>query len=274
MLRKLALAAALALSLPAQAIVFVNSTSFTYSQNFDALASSGGASLPWTNSSTLAGWYLGRQPAPGTPIATYGADGGTSTTGNFWSYGTASSSERALGGLGSGGSYFGSPAAGAIAGWIAVGFANTSGATLLQATIAFDGEQWRNGGNATAQTMVFEYGFGGSFTSVTSWIAPGTNFDWTSPVATATAAAVDGNAAGKVSNRGGTLNVSWNSGDTLWLRWTERNDTGNDHGLAIDNFNIAVSAVPEPASALLLAGGALLLGANVRRRRTAAPSRG
>lgn len=69
-----------------------------------------------------------------------------------------------------------------------------------------------------------------------------------------------------MANRGGTLNLDWNSGDTLWLRWVETNNVGNDHGLAIDNFNIAVSAVPEPASALLLAGGALLLGANARRR--------
>jgi hypothetical protein len=166
MSRKLALAAALAAALPAHALVAVNSATFTYAQNFDTLASSGSAT--WANDSTLVGWHLFRQPAPGTAITAYAVNDGASNAGSFYSYGSASSSERALGGLGSGGTYFGSPGNPAVAGWIAAGFTNTSGATLLQATIAFDGEQWRNGGNTTAHTMVFEYGFGGSFTSVTS----------------------------------------------------------------------------------------------------------
>jgi hypothetical protein len=102
-----------------------------------------------------------------------------------------------------------------------------------------------------------------SFNSVAIWTAPGGNFDWTSVVNTATAASVDGNAAGRVSGRGGTIsNITWNPGENLWVRWVERNDSGNDHGLAIDNVNF--TAVPAPG-VIALAGTGLLIMARRRR---------
>jgi hypothetical protein len=223
----------------------------TYAQNFDSLTTSTSAST-WANDSTLTGWSLFSQPAPGNLITSYAGDSGTNTTGGFYSYGATGASDRALGGLGSGGAYFGSPGNPAVAGWIAFSAQNTSGATINSVNVAFNGEQWRNGGNATPQSMVFEYAFGPSFGTISTWTAPGGNFDWTSPVATATAAAVDGNAAGLVAGRGGQLNnLNWANSSTLWIRWIENNDAGNDHGLAIDNFTLSAvsntTAVPEPS---------------------------
>ena len=213
----------------------------SYTQNFDTLANTGGSSITWTNQVTLPGWSLFRQATPATAITTYGVDDGASTSGNFLSYGTTGTIDRALGGLGTGGSYFGSPAGGATAGWIAFATTNTTGATINSLNVAFNGEQWRNGGNTTAQSMVLQYGFGTSFGSVSTWTTPGGNFNWTSPVATATAAAVFGNVAGLVANRGGTLNsLNWTNGSTLWFRWVETNDVGNDHALAIDDFSLSV----------------------------------
>ena len=165
---------------------------------------------------------------------------------------------------------FGSPATGAIAGWIAVAFSNATGADINQVNLRYDGEQWRNGGNTTAQAMVMEYGFGAGFTAVVAWTAAGAAFDFTSPVATAIAAAVDGNAAGLVATIGGslTLGSSWANGSNLWIRWVERNDVGNDHGLALDNFSLtsADAAVPEPGT-LSTAGLALLAAIGLRGRR-------
>ena len=84
----------------------------TVSQNFDSLATTGTANT-WANDVTLTGWHLFRQPA-GTPVAltTYSTGTGSSNAGNFYSFGPAANSDRALGGLGSAGLYFGSPAAG------------------------------------------------------------------------------------------------------------------------------------------------------------------
>ncbi|MFZ4575231.1 MAG: PEP-CTERM sorting domain-containing protein [Phycisphaerales bacterium] len=250
----------------AQASVVYTTIGGGYSQNFDSLTTAT-TSQPWTNDTTLTGWNLFRRTAAGdaTPVAitSYtGGDGGTNA-GSFYSFGSAGSSERAFGSTGSGGTYFGSPASGVVGGWIAVALENSTGAALSSFTVGFNGEQWRNGGNTAAQPMVLEYGFGLSFNSVATWTAPGANFDWSSVVNATAAAAVDGNAAGLVAGRGGTIsNVTWNPGENLWIRWTERNDTGNDHGLAIDNFSF--SAIPTPGSLALAAMG--LFGMARRRR--------
>ena len=218
----------------------------TYKQDFNTLATTGTANT-WENNSTIPGWFLFRQPAPGTAITAYAAGTGSSNTGSFYSFGASGNSERALGGVGSGGGYFGSPSSGNVAGWIAVCFTKTSGSTINSATVGFDGEQWRNGGNTTAQTMVFEYGFGATFEAVPLWTAPGNNFDWTSIVNTGTSAPIDGNATGLVAGRGGELTaLNWANGQTIFFRWREVNDAGNDHGLAIDNFSLSTGGVALP----------------------------
>lgn len=227
----------------------------SYTQTFDTLATSG-TGVGWTNDGTLSGWSLFRQPAPGTAVATYEAGTGSGNAGAFYSFGAAAAADRALGGVGSGGTYFGSPSTGAIAGWIAFAATNATAATIDEVAVGFDGEQWRNGGNTTAQTMVMEYGFGDSFTAVSTWSAAGTAFNWSSVVNTATGAAVDGNAAGRVAGVGGTLGgLGWAAGTTLWLRWVERNDAGSDHGLAIDNFSLSAGSSPQPGVAVTQSGG-------------------
>jgi len=252
-------------AMQARATITLTGPTPSVSENFDTLVNTG-TSQPWTNNSTLSGWELYRQPSPGTAITTINAGTGTSNSGSFYSFGADSVAERALGGVGSGGAYFGSPPTGGIAGWIAVGLTNGTGLMIDSFDLSYDGEQWRNGGNTTAQTMVMEYGFAANFVDVPTWTAAGAGFDFTSPIATATAAALDGNdPANRVAGIGGTVgSLSWADGDTLWVRWVEVNDSGSDHGLAIDNFALSAHTVPEPATLVLVAFGAL---ACVRRRR-------
>ena len=116
-----------ALTFPVQAISITAAGSI-YSQNFDALASTAGTGIVWANDSTLPGWSLFQRTW--AAVATYSVDGVNSGTGSFYSLGTTSSPDRALGGLASGSPYFGSPASGAIAGWIAASFVNNSGGIL------------------------------------------------------------------------------------------------------------------------------------------------
>lgn len=216
-------------------------TGTAYTQNFDSLGDSG--ALSWANDSTLPGWSLFRRPAPGTALTSITGGSGGSNAGAFYSFGSAAG-ERALGGVGSGGTYWGSPATNSVAGWLAASFTNDTTAEISSFNVSYDGEQWRDGGNTSPQTMVFEYGFGSSFTAVSFWTAPGGTFDFISPHTTATGA-LDGNdAANRVAGLGGTISSSWPAGETLWLRWIEHNDAGNDHGMAVDNFALSSAIVP------------------------------
>ena len=61
----------------------------------------------------------------------------------------------------------------------------------------------------------------------------------------ATAAAVNGNdSSGRVPVSGSLSGLNWQPGQTLWIRWIDNNDSGNDHGLAIDDFSMQGSAPP------------------------------
>jgi len=243
------------------AAISVDSDSFTYTQSFDSLTTSTTAT-PWANDSTLAGWSLFGSTLADVPTILGGS--GTANTGSFYSFGASGDADRALGVTASGGAYFGSPASGAIAGYITVAFANGTGSTLDGTVVAFSGEQWRNGGNTAAQSLSFEYGFGANFGTVASWIAAPTG-DVLSPVTGATAAALDGNTTGLVTGLGATID-GWAPGETLFLRWVDRNDVGSDHGLGIDNFSLTVTAVPEPGALAMMLAGLGFMGFVARRR--------
>lgn len=260
MTKTLLTTAALLVLLPAHADIGVTSPAFSYTETFDSLSTSTTAS-PWVNDGTLPGWSLINGAGAAVPTVLGGS--GSTNTGSFYSFGAAGSSERALGSTASGGSYFGSPASGALAGWIALSLTNASGTTLDAFTVAYDGEQWRNGGNTNTQALVLEYGFGASFGAVAGWTGIST---FTSPVTGASATALDGNAAGLVAGLGATVAAPWAAGDTLWLRWADLNDVGNDHGLGIDNVSVSVSVVPEPQAWALMLAGLASLGFIARRR--------
>ncbi|HEY1132325.1 MAG TPA: PEP-CTERM sorting domain-containing protein [Roseateles sp.] len=244
--------AGLLAALSAHASLSVGSSAFTYGQTFDSLATTG-ATNPWVNDSTLAGWSIFNGT---TALTTYRASTGADNAGAAYSFGSAA--DRALGTV----------ASGTVANpTLALSFTNNSGAALDSFTLHFDGEQWRNGGNTAVQQLTVQYGFGSSFAGVTSWTNAGAGFDVKSIVNTATAAAVNGNVAGLSANLGGTISTNWAAGDTLWIRWNDVNDVGNDHGLAIDNLSFSVTAVPEPSTYAMLLAGIGAIGFMARRRR-------
>lgn len=208
-----------------------------YSQNFDSLASSGSPS--WTDNVTLSGWYISK--AGGTsgngPVTSYTAGTGSSGTGALYSFGATGSSERALGSVASG-----------TPGNFAYGvrFINDTALTATNITISCTGEQWRNGGNTSAQKLVFSYLVSGSpLTSsdaagAQSWTAF-TALDFTTPTTGATAGVLDGN---NPTNQQVFTNIVLNSvtvppGQEIFLRWFDVNDSGNDHGVALDNLTVS-----------------------------------
>lgn len=219
-----------------------------YAQSFDALGPTGTA---WANESTLEGWSL--FDATGAAKTAVLVGDGAAGTGSFYNFGTTSSQDRSLGAVASGGTTFGSPAVGGVAGWMAVAFANATGVSQPSFVLRYDGEQWRNGGSGTTQKLTVEYGYGATFATVASWTPAGSSFEFTSPQTTATAAALDGNLpANRMAAIGGTVTPAgpWAAGTTLWIRWADVNDAGNDHGLGIDtvSFSLPTTLVTPPAA--------------------------
>lgn len=245
----------------------------TYSQNFDSLDSTG-TNIVWTDNSTLAGWYQRRVNDPTTELADqYNAGTGSSNTGAVYSFGSENSSERALGSIGSGTVEHAA---------YGVRLTNTSGQLINSVDISYTGEQWRDGGNASAvaHTLFFSYNVGGTTIGADTQATGGASgygadpsfttvsaLDFTSPTAisTSTGYALDGNLASNRAAISGTISLNWAAGQDLWIRWVDINNVGNDHGLAVDDFSLTANPVPEPGTMAALVLGAA---AFARRRRS------
>ena len=254
--KKILLASAAALAcLSAQATVSIAAPGASYTQNFNALPTTGSMGN-WTNDSTLQGWSM--FTTGGAAEITYISSGASITTPRPRNIGTAT--DRALG----------ARTANAYQDFtLALALTNTSGAALSGVNLRYDGEQWRHAAQDVPNVVVLSYGIGSTFASVTNWTTPGGSFDFTAPITGATASTPDGNVAGLVPNLGGNINLNWNAGDTLWVKWTFPSTTdaiGSDT-LAIDN--VTVTAVPEPASIAMLGLGLGVVALGARRRKRA-----
>ncbi len=214
----------------------------TYSQNFNALPISGNTTISGTQpldlspvSATLNGWQIATSSAT-APVLIAGT--GSSNTGGVYSFGSAAlPSDRALGTLASGST---TRRVGAV-------LVNNTGLTITQFTLSYNGEQWRNGGNTAAHTLTFGYALGAAGINDAVTFNPVADLNFVSPINTATAAALDGNAAANRSARTAVVTgISWTPGQTLVLRWNDPDDSGSDHGFGVDDviFSTPVATLP------------------------------
>ena len=208
-------------------------TTSSYSQDFNTLPSTG--TTTWTNNTTLTNWYAA------SFNNSFVVDNGSGNSGGLRSYGSTSASDRALGSLGSNTPT--SPAYGIV-------LRNTSGGTITDIKVSYTGEQWRNGGNTASQPLAFYYGTSSSpITSITAGAAGYISvsaLNFISKTNTGTAAALDGNLS---TNKTVFTNIaipslSLANNDYIILKWDDINDSGNDHGLAIDDVTISWTVTP------------------------------
>jgi hypothetical protein len=232
-----------------------------YTQNFNALGNVAGST---TNVTLPTGWAITETGGGARDDEQYAVDAGGSNTGDTYSYGTAGSTDRALGGLRSG----------TLMPLFGAEFSNNTGAIITLLDIAFSGEQWRLGTANRTDRLAFQYS-----TNATS-LTTGTYVDFTAldfaTPNTTSIGARNGNATGNFTAISATiagLDIAANS--RFWIRWSDIDASGADDGLAIDDFSLtargaiapAPQAVPEPG-ALALAGIALfgLLSTRLRSR--------
>jgi hypothetical protein len=207
----------------------------SYSQDFNSLINTG--TVLWADNSTLPSWFAQRVSGTGYNLLT---GDGSSNTGGVYSFGTTSSTDRALGSAGSNGT--GHQANG-------VAFHNTSAGSIGSFTVSYVMEQWRNGGNAAAQPITWWYKVSSS--AITA-LNPGVSTGWTaitaldanSVVNTATAAALNGNLPANQVVKSNIVipGLTLAAGEYLMIKWDDINDSGNDHGLSVDDFSISWTA--------------------------------
>jgi len=249
-----------ALFLAVAAYAQVSYTGGSYTQNFNTLPASGSFTLsgngPFAldaapvNATGLAGWSIAKYAGTGAN-AIFLVGTGTNNAGGAYSFGSASSPDRALGSLGSGG----------VASRFGVALTNNTGVTVTQFTLSYAGEQWRRG-SAAANTLTFAYALGATDLNTGTFVnVPALNF--TAPTTTGSNAALDGNAAANRTALSAIVTgLAWAPGQTLVLRWTDVDDTGSDDGIAIDDltFSTTASLIPAVAATLPANGAVNVLG--------------
>lgn len=195
-------------------------------QTFDSLAASGtGTTLP-------SGWYFAESGT--NKNTTYTAGDGSSQTGDTYSFGTGS--DRALGTLQSG----------SLVSIIGARLHNDTSNTLATIAVAYTGEQWRLGAAGRADRLDFQYSTNATLLTdaTATWIDVNA-LDFSSPNTTATAGALDGNAAAnRTAITASITGLNLTPSATIWVRWTDLNITGSDDGLAIDDVSFSVDGTP------------------------------
>jgi endonuclease I len=197
-------------------------------QTFDSLANSG------TGSAVPTGWAFVESGSNAN--TTYAADTGATNSGNTYSYGAASSTERALGLLRSG----------SLVPIVGARLSNDSGAAVGQVTVTYTGEQWRFGTTGRSDRLDFQYSL--NATSIGDATAAWVDFnalDFNGPVSTGATGALDGNAAANRSTVSATITgITLAAASTMTVRWLDAEATGADDGLAIDDTSFGISGDP------------------------------
>lgn len=244
----------------ASAAITLTTMGSAYTQNFDTLSNTAGSI---SNSLTINGWFMTESGGGTRDNELYAVDTGSSNTGDTYSYGAAGSTERALGALRSG----------TLIPLFGANFTNVTGSTIASLAIAYAGEEWRLGTAGRTDAINFEYSTNATNLTTGTWIGV-TALDFTTPD-TVTTGAKNGNAAADRTVISSTIaGLSIANGASFWIRWSDKDATGADDGLAVDDFSLtpnraATSGVVPEASMFVTMGGLFGLGGLTRliRRR-------
>jgi hypothetical protein len=232
---------------------------WTYTQNFDGMASTGSPALP-------DGWITGANlPTNTVATALNVAEGDAyapSASNPNWGL-TASPANRSLG----------AKTSGSARRIIQLAIKNNSSAPIESFTVLYDGEQWARQADGLAESLTLRYAVAttelpavaNDGSSGFAFVDAGTSFNFAAIHLGGTGIYLNGHAAAnRQADIGGLITPATPiaPGQTLFIHWTDYG-ASRHQGFGIDN--VRVSIVPEPASmTAIIAGGAVLR----RRRRT------
>jgi hypothetical protein len=215
-----------------EAQISITTLNTSHTQNFDGMGT-GNLTLTDDITGSLPGFHALRQVGNTNPNNVTADDGSDSGEG-FKNYGPPLQLDRALGALP--GSATGSTRFG-------IRFVNNSGSPVASVQITFTGEQWRNGGSQTPQSLVFAYRVDDSVNDLATGVYTAVPaLEFVSPDTAAGATDLNGNLPANRQTLTATFAVSVLPGDEIMLRWEMLDEPGADHGLSVDDLSVTAQS--------------------------------
>lgn len=210
----------------------VTPVSFTgnYTQDFNTLAATG------TSATLPTGWALRESGTAAANDGLYAAGNGSSNTGNTYSFGTTSATDRSFGTLQSN----------TLIPLIGGFFINNTGATITSLAITYKGEQWRLGGLNRTDRLDFQLNLNTTSLIAGTWTDID-GLDFIAPKSTGAISQLDGNATGNYVVYNYTISgLSIPNGTVFGIRWKDYDliSTPGEDGLGVDDFTMTLGCTP------------------------------
>jgi len=195
-------------------------------ENFNALPVSGTTN---TAATLPSGWGFSEAGSSGN--LTYSASDGASSSGQTYSFGTGTSTDRA----------FGEVTSTTVQSTLGICLVNATGSPIVRFAVGYTGEQWRLGDPAAAvDKLEFQYSKDPGATLSSGIYINVDALDFSSPNKAAVAGPLNGNSATNRTVFPPVLiepSAPIPHGQILFMRWLPVLIAGNNDGLAIDDWS-------------------------------------
>lgn len=210
--------------------VIVTNILQTYEQDFDSFGTN---NVPWTDNSTLLGWYANEFPGPVTNLVPN--DGFVAL--NICNFGTVGEVDRAMGSLEALGN----------ASFYGARFTNNSSFTIQSMTVSYVGEQWMQLGASATNQFFYRVGDTTFETNNIGWTAFSA-LDFTN-LHTGVFLALNGNLVTNQIAIQANIPVVVSNHQEVWIKWFCSSPPGFfiNPSLAIDELKVSFTGVPEIA---------------------------
>ena len=174
----------------------------------------------------------------------FATSSGSNAASGIFSYGANNAATRGLGSLASSvGSYL-----------FGISFTNNTSAVIDQFEIEFTAAQWRKGGSGRINEWTFMYHTSSTNNVLDTLTKKDTTLNFTSVQTSTGTAALNGLLTINQQQKKDTLfNIQWKPGEQLILKWQDKDDIGNDDGLALQQLVCKAITMPDNTAPTVIA---------------------